>query len=81
MKFLVALLREGPEKATVRLLLVRHYIRHILVGERAGELGNVESVEYEHVLVVLGQRYNVAFRRDLQTTATAHLQMMHRIGK
>ena len=40
-----------------------------------GQLGNVESVKNEHVLVVLGQRHDVALRGDLEAAAAAHLHV------
>jgi len=45
------------------------------VATPVGQLGDVKRVENQHVLVVLGQRHNVSLRRDLQTTAAAHLHV------
>ena len=44
-------------------------------------LCDVESVEYQHMLIVLGQRHDVAFRSYLQTTASAHLYRDRQAGK
>ena len=47
----------------------------VTVSQRArgSPLGNVEGVEYEDVVVVLGQGDHVALAGDLQAAAPGHL--------
>ena len=51
-----------------------------LKKEGAGRgLGNVESVEDEDMMVVLGEGHHISLAGDLQAAAAGHLKVQHKL--